>query len=261
MNGEPPPIEHGLPARLVVPGLYGFVSAKVGGRPGVDPVRQDRGVLDQLGWSDRADQDRVRIDVPKDGQKIGQWAVTFGGVAWAQNRGIKAVEVQIDDGPLAARPTRGRPTPGHLAVVVFPWRDATRSAHHHSAPPTRPARSRPATRTRPSRTVPRATRSRSTSSDAAADHVVVTSTGRRVRPRRGWPKTARIAELLTAADPRGRRRRPGSPGNCPSARSVSAGRRAHAARRRRTVERGGRRCGVQRDRCGRGRAAGPARGS
>ena len=27
MNGEPLPAEHGFPARLIVPGLYGYVSA------------------------------------------------------------------------------------------------------------------------------------------------------------------------------------------------------------------------------------------
>ena len=101
MNGVPLPVEHGYPARLVVPGLYGYVSATKW-VVDLELTRFDRvkAYWSKLGWSERGPiKTESRIDVPRDGQKVGKGPVTFGGVAWAQNRGVKAVEVRIDDGP------------------------------------------------------------------------------------------------------------------------------------------------------------------
>jgi len=54
----------------------------------------------KLGWSAKAPiKTESRIDVPRGGQRVPTGPVTFGGVAWAQNRGVRAVEVRIDDGP------------------------------------------------------------------------------------------------------------------------------------------------------------------
>jgi hypothetical protein len=100
MNGEPLPVEHGYPARLVVPGLYGFVSATKW-VVDLELTRFDRASAywTELGWSARAPiKTESRIDVPRDGATLGTGPVTFGGVAWAQHRGIKGVEVKIDDG-------------------------------------------------------------------------------------------------------------------------------------------------------------------
>ena len=101
MNGEPLPVEHGYPARLVVPGLYGFVSATKW-VVDLELTRFDKaeGYWTPLGWSAKAPiKTGSRVDVPRSGSRIDAGPVTVGGVAWAQHRGIKAVEVRVDDGP------------------------------------------------------------------------------------------------------------------------------------------------------------------
>ncbi len=100
LNGQPLPIEHGYPARLVVPGLYGYVSATKWVVE-MELTRFDRAAAywTRQGWAPRAPiKTESRIDVPKGGQKVPVGPVVFGGVAWAQNRGVRAVEVLIDDG-------------------------------------------------------------------------------------------------------------------------------------------------------------------
>jgi DMSO/TMAO reductase YedYZ molybdopterin-dependent catalytic subunit len=101
MNGEPLPVDHGYPARLVVPGLYGYVSATKWVAD-LEVTRFDRAQAywTKLGWSARGPiKTESRIDVPRDGQTVAAGPVRFGGVAWAQNRGVRAVEVRVDDGP------------------------------------------------------------------------------------------------------------------------------------------------------------------
>jgi hypothetical protein len=98
MNGEPLPTAHGYPARLVVPGLYGYVSATKW-IVDLELTRFDRAEAywTQLGWSPRGPiKTESRIDVPRSGQDVATGPVTFGGVAWAQNRGVRAVEVRVD---------------------------------------------------------------------------------------------------------------------------------------------------------------------
>jgi DMSO/TMAO reductase YedYZ molybdopterin-dependent catalytic subunit len=100
MNGEPLPTPHGYPARLVVPGLYGYVSATKW-VVDMELTRFDRAEAywTRLGWSPRGPiKTESRIDVPRSGQDVARGPVTFGGVAWAQNRGVRAVEVRIDEG-------------------------------------------------------------------------------------------------------------------------------------------------------------------
>ncbi|HPZ95077.1 MAG TPA: molybdopterin-dependent oxidoreductase [Mycobacterium sp.] len=99
MNGVPLPPEHGYPARLVVPGLYGFVSATKW-VVDLELTRFDRAEAywTRLGWSAQAPiKTGSRIDVPRAGARLKAGPVTLGGVAWAQGRGIGAVEVRIDD--------------------------------------------------------------------------------------------------------------------------------------------------------------------
>ncbi|BBY79385.1 molybdopterin-dependent oxidoreductase [Mycolicibacterium pulveris] len=98
MNGEPLPTEHGYPARLVVPGLYGYVSATKW-VVDLEVTRFDRAEAywTKRGWSARGPiKTQSRIDVPRSGQSLAPGPVTFGGVAWAQHRGIRGVEVRID---------------------------------------------------------------------------------------------------------------------------------------------------------------------
>ena len=100
MNDVPLPTEHGYPARLVVPGLYGYVSATKW-VVDLELTRFDRAEAywTKLGWSARGPiKTESRIDVPRSGQDVARGPVTFGGVAWAQNRGVRKVEVSVDDG-------------------------------------------------------------------------------------------------------------------------------------------------------------------
>jgi DMSO/TMAO reductase YedYZ molybdopterin-dependent catalytic subunit len=112
MNGEPLPAEHGFPARMVVPGLYGYVSAckwitelELTTFAAFDAYWVPRG------WSASGPiKTQSRIDVPRDGADVAAGEVTVAGVAWAQHRGIATVEVQVDDGAwqvatLAAAPS------------------------------------------------------------------------------------------------------------------------------------------------------------
>jgi DMSO/TMAO reductase YedYZ molybdopterin-dependent catalytic subunit len=101
LNGQPLPVEHGYPARLVVPGLYGYVSATKW-IVDLEATRFDRAEAywTRLGWSARGPiKTESRIDVPRSGADVPRGPARFGGVAWAQHRGVKAVEVRIDDGP------------------------------------------------------------------------------------------------------------------------------------------------------------------
>ena len=99
MNGEPLPLEHGFPVRMVVPGLYGYVSAtKWVVELKVTTFARDEGYWTPLGWSAKGPIKLAsRIDVPGGSVKTGTVAVA--GVAWAQHTGISGVEVQVDDGP------------------------------------------------------------------------------------------------------------------------------------------------------------------
>ena len=101
MNGELLPLEHGYPARLVVPGLYGYVSATKW-LTEIELTRFD--AFDQYwvrrGWEPEAPiKTSSRIDTPRGLAKVPAGTVAVAGVAWAQTRGIEAVEVRVDDGP------------------------------------------------------------------------------------------------------------------------------------------------------------------
>jgi DMSO/TMAO reductase YedYZ molybdopterin-dependent catalytic subunit len=130
MNGAPLPIEHGFPVRMVVPGLYGYVSAtKWVTELKVTTFAADQGYWTPLGWSARGPIKLAsRIDRPGGG-KIDAGLYTVAGVAWAQHTGIGGVEVQIDQGPWQ---------PAQLAEVVGPdtWRqwkfDWTASSGEHT---------------------------------------------------------------------------------------------------------------------------------
>ena len=100
MNGEPLPLQHGFPARLIVPGLYGYVSATKW-LTELEVTRFDR--FDQYwverGWvNDAPIKVQSRIDTPKGLSKVAAGTVAIGGIAWAQTRGIERVEVRVDDG-------------------------------------------------------------------------------------------------------------------------------------------------------------------
>ncbi|MFD4352424.1 molybdopterin-dependent oxidoreductase [Nocardia sp. NPDC058518] len=101
MNGAALPVANGYPARMIVPGLYGYVSATKW-VVDLELTRFDRAAAywTERGWADRAPiKTASRIDVPAAFANLPAGPVTVAGVAWAQGRGITAVEVQVDDGP------------------------------------------------------------------------------------------------------------------------------------------------------------------
>ncbi|MFF9340473.1 molybdopterin-dependent oxidoreductase [Streptomyces sp. NPDC014773] len=101
MNGEPLPFDHGFPVRMLVPGLYGYVSAckwiediELTTFDAYDPYWVKRK------WARRAPvKTQARIDTPKPFARPDAGTVTVAGVAWAQRRGITRVEIRVDDGP------------------------------------------------------------------------------------------------------------------------------------------------------------------
>lgn len=101
MNGEPLPLEHGFPVRMIVPGLYGFVSAtKWLTELKVTRFADDTAYWTPRGWSDRGPiKTQSRIDVPRSGRSVQAGKVQFGGVAWAQHRGVNRVELRVNRGP------------------------------------------------------------------------------------------------------------------------------------------------------------------
>ncbi|MFF4171088.1 molybdopterin-dependent oxidoreductase [Streptomyces sp. NPDC001744] len=134
MNGEPLPFEHGFPVRMLVPGLYGYVSAckwiediELTTFDAYDPYWVKRG------WARRAPvKTQARIDTPGPFARPAAGAVTVAGVAWAQHRGIDRVQIRVDGGPwedaeLAAQDTadtwrqwshRWNATPGGHTITV-----------------------------------------------------------------------------------------------------------------------------------------------
>ncbi len=99
MNGEPLPVDHGFPARLVVSGLYGYVSAtKWLKEIELTTFEGFDGFWIPRGWSKLGPvKTQSRIDTPVASSQIPVGSVPIGGVAWAPNKGIVKVEVQVDD--------------------------------------------------------------------------------------------------------------------------------------------------------------------
>ncbi|MCU1653232.1 MAG: oxidoreductase molybdopterin binding protein [Pseudonocardia sp.] len=101
MNGEALPPEHGFPVRMIVPGLYGYVSGtKWLSDMEVTTFSARRGYWYQRGWSEQAPiKTESRIDRPRAGSSVPAGTFTCAGIAWSQPTGIEAVEVRVDGGP------------------------------------------------------------------------------------------------------------------------------------------------------------------
>jgi DMSO/TMAO reductase YedYZ molybdopterin-dependent catalytic subunit len=121
MNGEPLPVEHGFPVRVVVPGLYGYVSAtkwvvewEVTRFADVDAYWTVRG------WGELGPvKTQSRIDTPRGGVEAG--TVRVAGVAWAQHTGIERVEVQVDDGEWVEATLGADPSIDTWVQWVWDW--------------------------------------------------------------------------------------------------------------------------------------------
>ena len=111
MNGEPLPARHGYPVRMVVPGLYGYVSAtKWVTRIELTRWEDYDAYWIPRGWSKEGPvKTMARIDTPRSGSEQ-RPGVIVGGVAWAVHRGVSKVEVRVDEGPWQEAELGGAPT-------------------------------------------------------------------------------------------------------------------------------------------------------
>ena len=130
MNGEPLPVDHGFPARIVVPGLYGYVSATkwvteiaLTGWDDFDGYWMDKG------WSKEGPiKTQSRIDVPRESE-VPPGDVVIAGVAWSQHRGISGVEISIDDGPWMKTSLSTEVTVDAWRQWSYVWKDAAPGEH------------------------------------------------------------------------------------------------------------------------------------
>jgi DMSO/TMAO reductase YedYZ molybdopterin-dependent catalytic subunit len=123
MNGDPLPRNHGFPARLIVPGLYGYVSAT----KWLSELELTRFDLFEAfwiprGWAARAPiLTQSRIDIPRFGQTIRAGRVPVAGVAWAPDRGIQGVEVKIGDAEWARARTSAPISKATWVQWLYDW--------------------------------------------------------------------------------------------------------------------------------------------
>ncbi|GAA4587444.1 sulfite oxidase [Planotetraspora phitsanulokensis] len=131
MNGEVLPAAHGFPARMIVPGLYGYVSAT----KWVTEIKLTRFADEQAYWTRRGWAESApiktasRIEVPKPFARIPAGRTTVAGTAWAQHRGVAAVEVRVDEGPWTRARLAPSPTPDTWRQWHLDW-SATPGDHH-----------------------------------------------------------------------------------------------------------------------------------
>jgi len=129
MNGQPLPVEHGFPVRIVVPGLYGYVSATKW-LVDIEVTRFDRfeAYWTPRGWSELGPiKLSSRIDTPV-GKKVSAGPVTVAGVAWDQHVGVSKVEVRVDGGPWQQATLATDPSIDTWRQWHWTW-DASRGNH------------------------------------------------------------------------------------------------------------------------------------
>jgi len=129
MNGEPLPVAHGFPARMMVPGLYGYVSATKWVVDLEITTFAQKSYWVQRGYSVRAPiKTESRIDVPRPLAQVKAGRTAVAGVAWAPHRGIDAVQVRADNGPW--NQARLAPVPGIDTWRQWVWEwDAPHGLH------------------------------------------------------------------------------------------------------------------------------------
>ncbi|GAA1523433.1 DMSO/TMAO reductase YedYZ molybdopterin-dependent catalytic subunit [Agromyces terreus] len=131
MNGEPLPLEHGFPVRMVVPGLYGYVSAT----KWLSELKVTRFDADEAYWTPRGYSAEApiklssRIDTPRLDKAVDAGTTVIAGVAWAQTVGIERVEVKIDDADWQ-QATLSKPVNADTWVQWFLEWEATSGTHN-----------------------------------------------------------------------------------------------------------------------------------
>jgi DMSO/TMAO reductase YedYZ molybdopterin-dependent catalytic subunit len=133
MNGQALPIEHGFPARMLIPGLYGYVSAtKWVTDLNLTTFASSTAYWTRNGWSPQGPvKTASRIEVPANGAgfQAGNATITIAGTAWATHRGIAAVEIQIDDQPWQQATLATSDTPDTWRQWTHPWTNPTTGTH------------------------------------------------------------------------------------------------------------------------------------
>ncbi|GAA4358221.1 molybdopterin-dependent oxidoreductase [Angustibacter luteus] len=130
MNGEPLPVQHGFPVRMVVPGLYGYVSAT----KWVTDLKVTRFADDEAYWTPRGYSAKApikfssRIDVPKGFAQLKAGKNAIAGVAWAQAVGVAKVQVRVDRGSWQDARLAGAPSKNTWVQWVYEW-DAEPGSH------------------------------------------------------------------------------------------------------------------------------------
>ncbi|MFE3475781.1 MULTISPECIES: molybdopterin-dependent oxidoreductase [unclassified Streptomyces] len=130
MNGEPLPFTHGFPVRMLVPGLYGYVSAC----KWIEDIELTTFDAYDAYWVKRKwareapIKTQSRIDTPKPFGRPEAGTVMVAGVAWAQHRGIEKVEIRVDDGPWRPAQLAEQTTVDTWRQWSYPWR-ATPGGH------------------------------------------------------------------------------------------------------------------------------------
>src|SRR5699024_8883493 len=121
----------GFPVRMVVPGLYGYVSAtKWLVDLEVTRFEDVSAYWTERGWSERGPIKLAsRIDVPRSGDSVERGRVGVGGVAWAQGTGIDRVEVRVDEGPWHEARLAAVPGVDTWRQWAWTWPDATPGEH------------------------------------------------------------------------------------------------------------------------------------
>lgn len=133
MNGDPLPVDHGFPARLIVPGLFGYVSAtKWLAEIELTTWEAFDAYWVPLGWAKEGPiLTQSRIDVPRNASSLAAGTVTIAGVAWAPDRGVSGVEVQVDDLDWAPATISAPISDATWVQFVMPW-DAEPGDHRIS---------------------------------------------------------------------------------------------------------------------------------
>jgi DMSO/TMAO reductase YedYZ molybdopterin-dependent catalytic subunit len=131
MNGQPLPFDHGFPVRMLVPGLYGYVSACKWLRElELTTFADFDAYWVRRGWSDQAPiKTESRIDTPKPFARLAPGQTAVAGVAWAQHTGIERVEVRVDGGPWQLADLAAQDTTDTWRQWVWHWQATAPGLH------------------------------------------------------------------------------------------------------------------------------------